>query len=142
VSHADVTIVVMSFEVWQPFMEGRRRGLWWRLLGRRRFADVRVVGDRIHLERAGRRVGVLAAVDVTEIRVEHKSWPHDSDSPERSQDWFADRNQVWLALRTAAGRRYASGPASLTSEQRAALVAAWRNLGAATATIGFWSLGV
>jgi hypothetical protein len=118
----------MSFEVWQPFMESRWRSLWWRLLGRRRFADIRVVGDRVHLERAGRRVGVLSATDVTEVRVDHTSWPHDSDSSEWSQDWFGGQRKVWLSVRTAAGRRYASGPASLTNEQRAALVAAWGNL--------------
>jgi hypothetical protein len=78
--------------------------------------------------RSGHRVGDLAAVDVADIQVDRKSWARDLDSPEWSQDWFSGQNQVWLAVRTVAGRRYVSGPSSLTGEQRAALVSAWRNL--------------
>jgi hypothetical protein len=118
----------MSFKMWRPFRESEWRSLRWRLLGRRRFAHIRVVGDRIHLELAGRDVGVLPAADVTEVRVDLQKWPYDSDLSESTRNWFANQTMVWLAVRTAAGRRYVSGPASLTNEQLAALVVAWREL--------------
>ncbi|BBH68562.1 hypothetical protein ACTI_52470 [Actinoplanes sp. OR16] len=113
----------MSFEVWYPFRESPGRDLRARLVGRRRFGRIRVGDGRIHLGSAA-----LAPEEITEVEAVFHSWPIDPDQDEKTRAEYAAEDKIWLTVRTRSGRRYVSGPASLTEDQRTALIGAWREL--------------